>query len=106
LTPTPPPAPPAPGTAAAPAVAPSAPAKQPLEYRFPRLYYDFETVTTGAKTEDVMVAKTVPPTLADVVRAVCASHGTADQGLISDLHLSIAEFLGEEAVKQRATVKS
>jgi hypothetical protein len=92
LTPATPPLPPTP--------------KQPLELRFPRLYYDFETLTTGAKTEDVFIPKKIPPTLADVVRAVCDSHGTSDQGLIADLHNSISEFLGEEAVKQRAAVES
>jgi hypothetical protein len=112
MTPTPPKAPPAPPSAGStPAAKPTvadAPEKlvQPLELRFPRLYYDFETVAEDGKTKDVFVPKTVPPTLADVIHAVCQSHGTTDRGLIGDLVGSVSEFLGEEAVKQRAVVKA
>jgi hypothetical protein len=108
LTPTPPKAPPAPppaGKIAAPVPTVAVPKErlaQPLEARFPRLYNDFETVNTKGKIEDVFVPKTVPPTLGDVIHAVCQSHGTTDRGLIGDLNSSITEFLGVETVKQRA----
>lgn len=94
--PTPPPAPPSAGKTPTPTVAlqPERLAR-PLEARFPRLYNDFETVTEDGKTKDVFVPKTVPPTLADVIHAVCQSHGTSDRGLIADLNGSITEFLGE-----------
>jgi hypothetical protein len=72
---------------------PSDQPSQPLEARFPRLYNDFETVNTKGKIEDVMVRKTVPPTLSDVIHAVCQAHGTTDKGLIADLNGSITEFL-------------
>ena len=114
--PTPPPAPPSAGKAVAPGAkpAPSAPQTserlaQPLELRFPRLYYDYESVTPsgGGPVEEKLVPREALPTLADVVHAVCQSHGTTDRGLIGDLTSSIAEFLGEEAVAQRgAAVKA
>jgi hypothetical protein len=113
LTPKPPKAPPAPPSAST-LTAPVSPTvitpkerlAQPLEARFPRLYNDFETVNTKGKVEDIFVPKKVPPTLADVIHAVCQSHGTTDRGLIGDLVGSVTEFLGEAGVKQRAVVKA
>jgi hypothetical protein len=106
---TPPTAPPAPANASAATPAPitlqgANPPKliEPLALRFPRLYYDFETVNTKGKIEDVYVPKKIPPTLADVIHAVCQSHGTTDRGLIGDLTGTINEFLGADAVKMRA----
>lgn len=94
--PTPPPAPPSADNLLAPTVA-AVPVKSggPLESRFPRLYYDFETVAEDGKTKDVFVPKKTPPTLVDVVRAVCQAHGTSDPVLIADLKVSITEFLDE-----------
>ena len=117
MTPKPPKAPPAPPNASKLAAsAPVAPVPtvavpkerlaRPLEARFPRLYNDFETVSTKGKVEDIFVPKKVPPTLADVIHAVCQSHGTTDRGLIGDLVGSCTEFLGEAGVKQRAVVKA
>jgi hypothetical protein len=102
---TPPSAPPVPANAS-PAIVPlrgtvppvkAEQPKKPLEARFPRLYNTWESTldTKSGKVEDVLVPKEVPPTLHDVVRAVCGAHGTSDTGLISDLTSSITEFLDD-----------
>jgi hypothetical protein len=106
---TPPNAPAAPPNVGA-SVAPKTPVKvqermaRPLEARFPRLYNDFETVNTKGKVEDVMVPKKVPPTLHDVIAAVCQAHGSNDQGLVGDLGSSVTDFLGLKPVGAAAPI--
>jgi hypothetical protein len=68
---------------------------KPLEDRFPNLYHEPAPPPAPAKVAEPLkttVPRKTPPTLGEVVREVCSAHGCNDNGLMSDLAASIAEF--------------
>jgi hypothetical protein len=104
---TPPTAPAAPPNASAstPAVAATPVALRPLEGRFPSLYSTLgeEAVSEGqGKRVETRVAKENPPTVRNVVEAVCASHGVYDASLIADLCGSLDEFTDSDVAEEVA----
>lgn len=67
---------------------------RPLEERFPTLYYNIvhERVAGKDAVEEKRVPKETPPSLFDVVEAVCSTHRVTDVGMMKDLTAAISEF--------------
>lgn len=65
-----------------------------LEQRFPTLYHDVvnEYDPKTQKTEEKRTAKENPPSLHDVIAAVCSTHRVTDASLIKDLTATVTEF--------------
>jgi hypothetical protein len=75
-----------------------------LEERFPTLYYDIrkETpardVVTGfvGPVQTIKTMKSMPPTVRDVIKAVCSTYRIDDIALITDLSASVQQFYADK----------
>lgn len=86
---------------------------RPLEERFPTLYHDIVHERTAGTDEikEKRTPKENPPSLHDVIAAVCSTHRVTDLSLIKDLTATVTEFTAPppkpaEEKKKKATKES
>lgn len=78
-----------------------------LEQRFPTLYHDVvnEYDPKTQKTEEKRTPKENPPSLHDVIAAVCSTHRVTDASLVKDLTATVTEFTAPPKVAEKKAEK-